>query len=144
MAEIAGDVSDSSKVRSQRPLLHPPIYVHASKGNGTLAKSDVIEQHAPRRLHNARDELIRKGKEMYEQKRLKRCRQLEAGSAPNLAHEQALVQKQSVLEIQSILLGKLAAEENYLKGLGGVSKPSILPFDKRVTELEEALRALSY
>ena len=43
-----------------------------------------------------------------------------------------------------ILLGKLVAEENRLKGLAEDSCPPIANFDERVQEVEEVIRSMQY
>lgn len=52
--------------------------------------------------------------------------------------------KACMLEVQGMLLGKLAAEENRLKGLAETSSPPIANFDERVTEVEEVMRSMQY
>ena len=47
--------------------------------------------------------------------------------------------KECMLEVQGMLLGKLAAEENRLKGLTDTPSRSIADFDERVKEVEEAI-----
>ena len=125
-----------SKTRESRPL--PPIrtYVNASKRNEKPDKKDGITRSSIPKSLVARDEQVRQGKKMYEQERLDQCRQLEERSAPNLAYIEALDQKQSVLEVQAILLQKLAAEENQLKGLGEVPRTSNAPFETRISDVE--------
>jgi len=44
--------------------------------------------------------------------------------------------------VQGILLGKLAAEENRLKGLIEDLGPPIINFDERVQEVEEVIRSI--
>jgi hypothetical protein len=48
------------------------------------------------------------------------------------------------LEIQSVILGKLAADENHVKGLVEIPGVGALNFDERVRETEEALTMLKY
>jgi len=43
-----------------------------------------------------------------------------------------------------MLLGKLAAEENRLKGLAEKSGPPIANFDERLQEVEEVIRSMQY
>ena len=43
-----------------------------------------------------------------------------------------------------MLLGKLAAEENRLKGLTETSSRSIADFDKRVKQVEEVIQTMQY
>ena len=46
-----------------------------------------------------------------------------------------------MLEVQGMLLGNLAAEENRLKGLATDSFPRIANFDERVKETEKVIQA---
>jgi len=49
-----------------------------------------------------------------------------------------------MLKVQGMILGKLAAEENHLKGLAETSNRSIANFDDRVREVEEVIRSMQY
>jgi ABC-type Na+ transport system ATPase subunit NatA len=49
-----------------------------------------------------------------------------------------------MLEIQSVILGKLAAEENHLKGFAEVPGLAVSNIDERVKEVGEALTMLKY
>jgi hypothetical protein len=112
MAQPANELCTSR--RNLRFCLHPRICTNASRGGERLGKNNSAKQCPLRKFRSAKYEQIKRGEELYEQKRLNQCRQLEA---PNLASIQALGQKESILEVQSILLRKLAAGENHLKGL---------------------------
>jgi len=59
---------------------------------------------------------------------------------------QALDTKECVLEIQAVILGKIAAEENILKGVSNVSQieVTLAKFTERREELETALLLLKY
>lgn len=52
--------------------------------------------------------------------------------------------KECILEVHGMLLGKLAAEENRLKGLAEDSGPPITSFDERVQKVEEVTRSMQY
>jgi len=52
--------------------------------------------------------------------------------------------KEYMLEVQGMLLGKLAAEDNHLKGLVEDLGPPIANFNKRVQEVEEVIRSIQY
>jgi len=52
--------------------------------------------------------------------------------------------KECMLEVQGMVLGKLAAEENHLKRLGETSNRPIANFDDRVKEVEEVIRSMQY
>ena len=116
------------------------IRVNASKHEEKSEKDKSKMRSRARRIYSMREELTRRGKRTYEQKRLIRCRRIEEGSGSDLADLRALDKKESALEVQAILLRKLATEENYLKGLGGIPSPSYTPFERRLKEVEEAIR----
>jgi hypothetical protein len=52
--------------------------------------------------------------------------------------------KECMLEVQGMLLGKLAVKENHIKGLVETPDPSEIKFDEMVKDVEEAIRALQY
>jgi hypothetical protein len=72
--------------------------------------------------------------------------QLEEGSAPNAELLQALNEKECVFEIQAMILGKLAAEENKLKGLEDnyEAGQNAEAFARRSKDVVEALSNLNY
>ena len=49
-----------------------------------------------------------------------------------------------MLEIQSVMLEKLAAEENHFKNLTEILKLVLLNFDEQIKEIEETLIILKY
>ena len=99
----------------------------------------------PRRKWQAiQDEEIQKGKELRVQNWAKRCERLEELSALNPEILKAIDMKECLLEVQAALLGRLAAEENHIKGLEETSEPSDINFEERVKEVEEAIRAMQY
>ena len=82
---------------------------------------------------------IEKGKELRCQNWAKRCERLNELSALNPELSKALDMKECMLEVQGILLGKLAAEEKRLKGLTETPSRPIADFDERVKEVEEVI-----
>ena len=66
--------------------------------------------------------------------------------ALNLKYLEALDVKECVLKVQTVILRKLAAEENCLKGFSDVSEveSTQMSFTERVAEVEEALLMLKY
>ncbi len=52
--------------------------------------------------------------------------------------------KECLLQVQGIMLGKLAVKENYTKGLVEDPDPCEINFDVMVMDVEEAIRALQY
>ena len=111
------------------PDLHPRTKVNASRG-----------LHKPAKPWKAKIAEIRQGKEDYERRRAKRLEQLEERTGPDLEYLKEREKGESVLEVQAILLRQLAAEENQLKGLCGQTGLSATEFNKRLKEVEEALR----
>ena len=49
-----------------------------------------------------------------------------------------------MLEVQGILIGKLAAKENYFKGLAVLSSFYIINFKERAKEVGEVIQGLQY
>ena len=94
----------------------------------------------PRRKWQAiQDEEIQKGKELRLRNWAKRCERLDDLSALNPEILKTLEIKECMLEVQAALLGKLAAEENHIKGLVETFEPSDINFDERVKEVEVAI-----
>jgi hypothetical protein len=54
--------------------------------------------------------------------------------------------KECVLEVQTVILGKLAAKENRLKGFSDVPEVELIhaSFAERVEEVQDALSMLKY
>lgn len=75
---------------------------------------------------------------------MKRRERLNELSALNPEVLKALDIKECMLEVQGMLLEKLAAEENRLEGLTEDSGPLIANFDERVQEVEEVIRSMQY
>ena len=89
-------------------------------------------------------EEIQKGKELRCQNWAKRCERLNELSALNPELSKVLDMKECMLEVQGMLLGKLTAEENRLKGLTKTTSRLIANFDERVKEVEELLQSIQY
>ena len=98
----------------------------------------------PRRKFQSREEGLKQKKELYLHKKAKQREQLEEQSTTNIQFLQALHVKECMLEIQSVILGKLAADENHLKGLVEVPGKVAVNFDERLKEVAEALTMLKY
>ena len=122
--------------------IHPPfliIWVNASRGLNSSTPDHKIKSH----FQSTEDELKQK-KELHLQKRAKQREQLEKQSVTNVEYLKALNVKKCMLEIQSVMLERLAAEENHLKGLAVVLRLILLSFDEWVKEVEKALTMLKY
>ncbi len=103
---------------------HPPCPGHPLRPNlgldasrGPRPATEHRRTNRPRRKWQAtQDEEIQKGKELRVQNWAKRRERLDELSALNPEVLKALDMKECMLEVQGMLLGKLAAEENRLKG----------------------------
>jgi hypothetical protein len=131
--------------RSDQDLDCPAkVNASASKGKKSLAGVEDTAHGLQTKGFNAEEEAISKGKQLYEEKRKWQRKQLKAQDGLNFQYLLLFDKKDSTLELQAILLGKLATEENSLKGFGTSSSASPPDFNKRVIEVEEAIRALQY
>ena len=128
-----------------RTNLPPPvkIKVNASRGLKGSTTALRVKPHTRKKFNSLEDGLKEK-KELYLQKRAKQRQQLEEQSGENLELSEELDVKECILEIQSVILGKLAADENHLKGLVEVPGKVVVNFDERVKEVAEALTILRY
>ncbi len=104
--------------------LRPNLGLNASRGLGPTTKPGKTD-HPRRKWLATSDEEVRQGKELRCQNWAKRRERLDELSALNPEFSKALDMKACMLEVQGMLLGKLAAEENRLKGLAETSSPPI-------------------
>jgi len=141
--DMAGFTSTSQPHPSYpgRPL-RPNLGSNASEGPRPTTEHGKSDR--PRRKWLAtQDEEIQKG-ELRSQNWAKRREWLNELSALNPQLSKALDMKECMLKVQGMILGKLAAEENHLKGLAETSNRSIANFDDRVREVEEVIRSMQY
>ena len=75
---------------------------------------------------------------------MKRRERLEELSSSDPEYVKSLDIKECMLEVQGMLVGKLAAEENHFKELAVLPGFSIIDFEERVKEVEEVIQALQY
>lgn len=134
MAEFT-NTSQQKSSYPDRPL-RPNLGFNATEHG----KSD----HPRRKWLATQNEEIQKGKELRCQNWAKRCERLNELSAINPELSKALDMKECMLEVQGILLGKLAAEENRLKGLAETPSRPIANFDERVKEVEGLIQSMQY
>jgi hypothetical protein len=125
-----------------RPFL---IRVNASKGEKGPQAYRRLRSRSQGHLQSTENGLKRK-KELYLQKRANQREQLEENLASNPEFLHALDVKECVLEIQAMILGKLAARENRLKGFSDVPEGEIAQASlaEQAEEVEEALSMLKY
>ncbi|CAF9940704.1 hypothetical protein IMSHALPRED_002133 [Imshaugia aleurites] len=115
--------------------------LNASRGPRPIIEHRQTDR--PRRKWPAaQDEETQKGKELRCQNRVKRYEWLNKLSALNPELSKARDVKECMLEVQGMLLGKLAAEENRLKGQTETPSRSIADFDERVKEVEEVIQSM--
>lgn len=89
---------------------------------------------------------MRQASERHRLKRIKERDELEEGFASNSEFLQDLDEKEHVLKVQSVILRKLAVEENNENGLseGRENDLNAQPFIELVQEIVEALPMLKY
>jgi hypothetical protein len=138
---MAGSTSVSQPHSScQGHPLRPNLGFNASRGRRPATVPGKTDR--PRRkLLATQDEEVQEGKKLRCQNWAKRRERL---SALNPELSKALDMKECMLEVQGMLLGKLAVEENRLKGLAETLSPPIANFDERVKEVEEVMRSMQY
>jgi hypothetical protein len=140
-------VTNMAKLKSRRSPSGSKC-LSDSNGDTSIGHKTVIgsQRIAPPTLsHDFRD-TIKHAKMRYQQKRAREREQLQEGSMANGEFWQSLDAKECALEIQAMILGKLAAEENVLKGLvdGGSSKYTQETFARRMNDVLEAISMLKY
>ena len=123
--------------------LRPNLGLNASRGPRPATEHKNTDR--PRRKWQATQyEEIQKGKELRLQNWAKRHERLDELSALNPEISKVLDMKECLLQVQGMLLGKLAVKENHIKGLVETPDPSEINFDEMVNDVEEAIRALQY
>jgi len=123
--------------------LRPNFELNASRESRPA--TEHRKTNRPRRKwQTAQNEEIQKGKKLRVQNWAKRRERLNELSVLNSKVLKALDMKECMLKMQRMLLGKLAAEENRLKGLAENSGSPIANFDERVQEIEEVIRFMQY
>ena len=142
------EMAQSTSTSQSHPLcqgnpLRPNLGLNASRGSRP-ATGHRKTNRPQRKWQAAQYEEIQKGKELRVQNWAKRRERLNELSALDPEVLKALDMKECMLEVQGMLLGKLAAEENRLKGLAEESGPPIANFDERVQEVEEVIRSMQY
>ncbi len=122
-----------------------PMRLNFNAMGGT--KNPTTESGTRRRRRifpSTQDEEIRKGRELRDQNAVKRQKRLEELSRSDPEYAKSLDIKECMLEVQGMLVGKLAAEENHFKGLAVLPRFCITDFEERVKEVEEVIQALQY
>lgn len=111
------------------------------------AKYLITEPRPGRRrrmFSSTQDDEIQQMRRLRHQNTLKRRERLEELSNSNPEYAKALDIKERMLEVQRMLMRKLAAEQNHFKGLAILPSICNVDFEERVKETEEVIKALQY
>ena len=117
--------------------------LNASRGT----KSSTVEAESRqrrRKFPSSQDEEIRKWRELRYQNMMRWRKRLEELAHLDPEYTKALDTKECMLEVQGMLVGKLAAEENHFKGLAILPGFSITDFEERAKEIGEVIQALQF
>ena len=98
-----------------------------------------------RRLFSStQDEEIQKMRALRHQNTMRGQERLKELSSSDPEYAKSLDIKECMLEVQGILMGTLAAEQNHFTGQAVLPNLCIVDFDERVKEVEEMIQALQY
>ncbi|KAL2056561.1 hypothetical protein ABVK25_002955 [Lepraria finkii] len=97
-----------------------------------------------RKFSSTQDEEIQTRRLLRHQNMAKRRERLKELSDSDPEYAKSLDIKECMLEVQGMLVGKLAAEENHLKGLAVLPGFCITDFEERLKEVAEVIQALQY
>jgi len=122
-----------------------PMRLNFNATGGTKIPTTESGTRRRRRIFSStQDEEIQKGGELRDRNTVKRRERLEELSKSDPEYAKSLDIKECMLEVQGMLVGKLAAEENHFKGLAVHPGFCITDFEERVKEVEEVIHALQY
>ncbi len=114
------------------------LRLNASKGPRCPTPSHRVKTEPVRRTEDIRAQRH----EERLQRRAERLKHLDDQSKEQFL--QALETKECMLEIQSDLLSKLAAEHNALEGFSGPRRGDVSSFNDHLKEVEQALTVIQY
>ena len=97
-----------------------------------------------RMFSSAQDEAIQEMRTLRHQNMVRRQERLEELAKTDSEYVKSLDIKECMLEVQAIVLGKLAAEQNHFEGLAVRPGLFIGDLEERMQETEEAIKALQY
>jgi len=117
--------------------------LNASKGTKVSAVK-AESSHRRRKFPSTQDDEIQKWRELRYQNMMRRRKRLEELTHSYPDYAKALDTKECMLEVQGMLVGKLTAEENHLKGLAVLPGFCITDFEERAKEVGEVIQALRY
>ena len=138
-------ISDMLPTRNLSSVPHLPIGIDLNViGVISNLKTESEIRCRRRKFISTQDEEIRERKVLRHQNMVKRQGRLEELAHSDPEYAKALDIKECMLEVQGMLLGKLAAEENHFRGLAVLPSFSLTDFDERISEIEEVIQALQY
>lgn len=111
------------------------------------AKYLMIEARPKRRrrmFSSTQDDEIQHMRRLRYQNTLKRRERLEELSNSDPEYAKALDIKECMLEVQGVLMGKLATKQNHFKELAILPGICNVDFEERVKKTEEVIKALQY
>ena len=140
------DFTKPSHAHLLRSIPHLPMKFsfNARRGSNNFTTENGNKRRFRRKFQSTQAEEIQEGKEQRHQNMTKRQERLKVLSASKSDYLRSLDMKECMLEVQRMLVGKLAAEANHFKGLTVISELSITDFDERVKEVAEVIQALQY
>ena len=122
-----------------------PLIFHLNAIGGANNLTSVSSTRRPQTIFSStQDEEIQRSRVLRHQKTAKRHERLKELSNSDPEYAKSLDTKECMLEVQGIIVGRLAAEENHLKGLTVLPGFCIVDFKERVKEVEEVIQALQY
>lgn len=116
---------------------------NASRGT-KISTVEVKARYGRRKFPSTQDEEVLKWGELRHQNMISQRKRLEELAHSDPEYAKALDTKECMLEVQGMLLGKLATEENHLKGLTVLPGFGITDFEERAKEVGEVIQALQY
>ena len=93
---------------------------------------------------SCQDDEIQQMRRLRHQKTVDRRARLKGLSESDPEYAKSLDIKECMLEVQGMLMGKLAAEQNRCKGLAVRPGFGVVDLEERVKETEEAIQTLQY
>ena len=137
--------SKFSLTSSLPPISHLPMNFrfNASRGIETFAVK-ARSRYDRKKFPSTQDKETLEWRMLRHRNIKRRRKRLEDLAHSDLEYTKALDTKDCMLEVQGILLGKLAIEENHIKGFTMQADFYITDFEERVKEVEEVIQALQY
>ena len=131
--------------KSSMHCLSMQIGLNASRGSKRYIVEDGATSRRSRNFQDKEKETIQKENKLHRDSNLeKRQQRLGNLSASDLDYFRRLDMKECMLKVQTVLIRKLAAEENRIKGFVKTFELFDMNFNERVREVEEGIQTLQY